>query len=173
MSNEKKQEIGKAFVRYVIERMDKNKGVAAKLRHADNPATEYQCWEILAGFNVKLDDPNRRLPFATIAAAMAKAKIIENGTARLGEVLAGCYEKGKESDQAKAKLRRLLAADSLEEVCRILRPVFSLIQSKNSKKLDFARLLEDLLNYNYNHLRIKSQWAQSFYGTSIPGEKEE
>ena len=46
-------------------------------------------------------------------------------------VLAACDE-AKDSDQAKAKLRRLLACDSAEEACRILRPLFSLINSRGN-----------------------------------------
>lgn len=166
MSNEiKKESKGSLFVNFIIERMKKNKGIAAVFRRADNPATEYQCWEQLALFHIELDKDYIRLPYVTVAAAVAKAKSEKNGATKIGCALANCYENGKESDQAKAKLRRLLACDSVEEVCRILRPVFSLILSKSKFSLDYAQVLNDLLGFHQDERRqkIKSRWAQDFY----------
>lgn len=160
-----------AFVSYIIERAKKDKGVAAALRRADNPATEYQSWEYLAAFNIDLNKSWDRLPYATIAAAIAKAKIEHNGTAHIGNALANCYEDGKESNQAKAKLRRLLACDSVEELCRVLRPILTLIQSKSSIQLDFARLLDDLLKFHWDSQQTKSRWAQSFYSYKANSEE--
>jgi len=152
-----------AFVTFIIERIKKDKGIAATLRRADNPATEYQSWEQLAAFNIDLDKPYLRLPYATVAAAIARAKLEQNGTAGIGRILASCYEDGNKSDQAKAKLRRLLACDSVDEVCRILRPIFSLAESRSKLTLDFGRLLEQLLYFHQNSQQVKAKWAQDFY----------
>ncbi len=159
-----------AFTQFIIECL-KNNGSAAALRRADNSKTEYQSWDILVGFNIDLDKPWERLPFATIAAAMSKAKIEHNGSLKIGQAIARCYDDGKESDQAKAKLRRLLACDSVEEACRVLRPLFSLINNKVTAPLDFAQLLNDLRWFNNNHQKIKSQWAQDFYCYQGKGEQ--
>ncbi len=153
---------GQAFVRYIIDRM-KDNGIAAALRRADNPNTEYQSWDTLAAFNIDLDKPWQRLPFATIASAMAKAKAEQNGGTGIGQAIARCYENGRDSDQAKAKLRRLLACETVEEACRILRPLFSLVQSKGNSTLDYAKLLDQLLWFDGNSQRIKAEWAQDFY----------
>jgi len=152
-----------AFVTFIMARIKKDKGIAAALRRADNPATEYQSWEQLAAFNIDLDKPYLRLPYATVAAAIAKTKIEQNGTAGIGRVLASCYDDGNKSDQAKAKLRRLLACDSVEEVCRVLRPIFSLVESRSKLTLDFGYLLDQLLYFHLNSQRVKAQWAQDFY----------
>jgi CRISPR system Cascade subunit CasB len=104
-----------AFVDYIINRCQADNGLRAALKRADNPATEYQSWEVLAGFKIDLEHENQRLPYATIAAAIARTKVEKNGTGKIGQAIARCYEDGNASGQAKAKLRRLLACDSVPE----------------------------------------------------------
>lgn len=168
----RKETRGQAFTRFIISRMQDNSFVAA-LRRADNPNTEYQSWDTLAAFHVDLDKPWQRLPFASIACAMAKSKTEQNGATGIGQAIARCYDDGKDSDQAKAKLRRLLASDSVEEACRILRPLFSLINSKGNSSLDYARLLDELLKFHWDSKGIKSRWAQDFYHYQVKDKTEE
>lgn len=160
-----------AFVDYIIKRCKADNGLRAALTRADNPATEYQSWEVLAGFNINLEFDNQRLSYATLAAAIARAKAEANGVTRIGRAIASCYDDGNMSDQAKAKLRRLLACDSVAETCRILRPLFSLIDARGRVALDYARLLDDLLWFNHDdsQLLIKARWAQGFYHASAEG----
>src|SRR5690554_7131504 len=97
------------FVKYIIDRCNKDKGFAARLRRADNPATEYQSWEILGAW-VDLEDSYQRLPYATVAAAIAKAKVDDDGKLSLGQAIAAAYaekDATEYSDQAKTRLRRL------------------------------------------------------------------
>jgi CRISPR system Cascade subunit CasB len=164
---------GQAFVEYVINRCHSDKGARAALTRADNPATEYQSWEILAGFHVNLEYENQRLPFATIGAAIARAKVEQNGNISIGKGIASCYEEGNESAQAKARLRRLLACENVAEACRIIRPVLNLIASKSNVDLDYARLLDDLLWFDHaeSQTRIKARWAQDFYARGVEEEK--
>jgi len=164
-----------AFVDYVINRYQNDNGARAALTRADNPANEYQSWEILAGFHVNLEYENQRLPYAAIGAAIARAKAERNGTVSIGQAIARCYEDGSASDQAKAKLRRLLSCDSVPEVCRIVRPLLSLIGSKGNSTLNYSGLLNDLLWFSHaeSQTRIKARWAQSFYGKPQEGEKNE
>lgn len=163
------------FVAYIIDRCQIKNGVRAVLKRADNPATEYQSWEVLAGFGVDLEYGNKRLPYATIAADIARTKTEKNGIVKIGAAIARCYEDGKDSDQAKTKLRRLLACDSVEEACRILRPLFNLIEARGGLALDYAQLLDDLLWFSHDdsQLRIKARWAQDFYGKPSAGGKDE
>lgn len=155
------------FVETVIERCNKDKGLAARLRRADNPATEYQSWDLLGSLGVDLEKDHQRLPFVTVAAAIAKSKTDQNGSLTLGRAIAACYEDGRESNQAKARLRRLLACDELAEACRILRPIFTLVDSKVGQPFDFVRLLRQLRNFYFDGQRIKTQWAQEFYGQPL------
>lgn len=158
------------FVDYVIRRCNSScgKGLAAALRRADNPATEYQCWELLASWNIDLEKHWLRLPYATVCAGLAKAKAEHNGNLTLGAAIAASYsnedQKASDNAAAKARLRRLLACHDTEEVCRILRPLLSLIASRQTQPLDFARLLNQLLSFHWQAERIKAQWAQEFYG---------
>lgn len=152
------------FVDSVLQRTQQDKGLAARLRRADNPATEYQSWEFLADWGINLEDEAQRLPFTLVAAAMAKAKAAHNGNLKLGQAMAACYSDGAKSDQAKAKLRRVLACDDVPELCRILRPVLALIDSRVPQPLDYVGLLQQLRRFAWDAQKIKSQWAQEFYG---------
>lgn len=160
------------FVEAILQRCTKDKGQAARLRRADNPATEYQSWEVLGALGIDLERDYQRLPFVTVAAAIAKSKATANGKLSLGRAIAGCYEDGRESSQAKARLRRLLACDELAEACRILRPILTLIDSKTGQPLDFVRLLRQLRNFPFHTQSIKAQWAQEFYGQPVESVQE-
>lgn len=170
----KKESFSEIFVDAIIERIKNDNGMAAAFRRADNLATEYQSWEYLAKFNIALDNENKRLPYTTIAAAIAKSKIEKNGTNNIGAVLASCYDEGNNSDQAKSKLRRLLACNSIQELCRVLRPLFSLMTSKGKINIDFSHLLSDMLRFQWDdqRQRIKSRWAESFYRSSVETEQK-
>ncbi|MEC8010449.1 MAG: type I-E CRISPR-associated protein Cse2/CasB [Pseudomonadota bacterium] len=163
------------FVDLVIERCQKDKGMAARLRRADNPSMEYQSWEFLGALEylgVDLEYENKRLPFVTLAAAIAKSKSEFNGKLTLGQAIAGCYKEGREDSQAKTRLRRLLACTELAEVCRILRPILTLIESRVTQPLDYVRLLRQLRFFSFESgYRVKTQWAKEFYSQTVLTEE--
>lgn len=151
------------YVGYVIERIQKDNGFAARLKRADNPTTEYQSWELLADFGIDLEKTWERLPYCTVGAALARAQPAQNGTLSIGAAIAACFEEGNQSDQAKARLRRLLACTRTEEACRILRPLLTLMASRNVTP-DFVQLLTQLQGYSgEGQVRIRARWAQGFY----------
>ncbi|MDD5228075.1 MAG: type I-E CRISPR-associated protein Cse2/CasB [Methylococcales bacterium] len=175
------------FVEFIIDLLDeKNRGndkrkpgssaASAALKNAYNPKTEYQSWEYLAraekrvGIYIDIENNDERLPYTTIASAMAKAKVEKNGTVQIGQAIAQCYDDGNESDQAKMKLRRLLACDTTEEVCRVLRPLFSLIEAKANVQLDYAKLLKNLLDFHFYSKDVKASWAHNFYHFKLKDE---
>jgi CRISPR system Cascade subunit CasB len=175
MDNEKEKKTGRPekFVEFVIALCQRDKGAAAALRRADNPATEYQSWEYLAGFNIDLENRFERIPYAAIAAAIARAKAERNGAAGIGKAIALCYPEKSESAPAQARFRRLLACDSVGEACRILRPLFSLIDSKAAVTLDYAKLLDQLIWFHHNSNNVKTAWATDFYRHAAKTENEE
>lgn len=159
-----KKSRNEAFIATVIESCKKDKGLNARLKRADNPAMEYQSWDFIAGFGINLEKKYERVPFITVAAAIAKSKTEENGSVSLGEALAACYQEKQGNTQAQLRLRRLLACTELTEVVRHLRPLLTLIESKTTHSLDYLRLLRQLQGFTYDDQRIKAQWAQEFYG---------
>lgn len=151
------------FVSYVIERIKQDNGFAARLKRADNPATEYQSWEFLARFGVDLEKPWQRLPYCIVGAALARAKPETNGQLPLGVAIGACFDDGNKSDQAKARMRRLLACTSTAECCRILRPLLALMASRG-KTPNFIQILDQLQWYSGNGLeKVRARWAQDFY----------
>ena len=158
-----KKEWAKEFVDHILKfRKDDNKGALAALKCADNPAKEDKSWEYLGRF---IDNDYDKFACFTIAAAIAKSGINENGEIGISQALAIRYkdEGGNECDQAKIKLRRLLACDSSEEVCRVLRPLFNLINSKGAIQINYVALLKELLKFDIDNQSVKSNWAKNFY----------
>jgi CRISPR system Cascade subunit CasB len=159
------------FVDHIIKLCQENKGAAAKLRRADNPNTEYQSWEIIAPW-IDLEKDYERLPYITVAAAIARVQTPVNGKLSLGRAIALAYADkptAEHSDQAKARLRRLLACSSRKEVCRVTRPILALVASRVEQPLNYAKLLSELCWFNE---RTKILWAKEFYGQRVDSSKE-
>ena len=152
---------GQAFVKYVLSGMKADSAFGAALRRADNPATESQAWGYLSHW-CDLDKDWERRPFVTIAAAIARTKPSADGMFGIGKAIALCYDDGNKSDSAKSKLRRLLSCDSVGAACSILRPLLSLIASKDVR-LNYGQLLNDL-SYFGDGEKVKQRWAVDFYG---------
>ena len=162
------------FVNHVMDFCTKeNKAALAALKCADNLQKQDKSLPYLAAFYIGFDSQNEFQPYATIASAIAKADARQNGHVGIGRAIARCYdtvassEHKKELDpQAKTKIRRLLACDSTEEACRVLRPLFSLIDAKGlAKTIDYISLLRDLEGFHIDWRReqIKQYWARDFY----------
>ncbi len=152
------------YVNSILSRISKDSAMAAALKRADNPATEYRSWEYLASYHVDIEKPWERIPYLTVSAAVARAKITEDGYLSLGEALARSGKDGNAGDQERARLRRLLACDSAVEVCTILRHQFSLLISRGVR-LNYGKVLEDLMWFDRNPQRMKARWAQEFFRT--------
>jgi CRISPR system Cascade subunit CasB len=150
---------GKAFIDAILPRLRKDKGFAAALKRADNPATEYQSWEHLVRYGCDIEKPWERAAFATVAAAAARAQIERDGRLDLAKALARCYEDGNASDSARSKMRRLLACTDTMEACQIARPLLALAASRGVA-LSYGLLLSDLLHFGEG---VKLAWARSFY----------
>ena len=158
-SQASKKTRGETFIDYVIGRLANDNAFGTALRRADNPATEYQAWEYLVHW-CDIDKPWERYPYTTVVAALARAKPKRDGNLSIGRAIASCYDDGRNSDAAKSKLRRLLACDTSEEVCRILRSILRLIQSRGVS-IRYSSLLDELLWFGEKQ---KIKWAIDFFG---------
>ncbi|NIF24016.1 type I-E CRISPR-associated protein Cse2/CasB [Candidatus Pantoea multigeneris] len=167
VSTPEKMSMAGMFVSYVMERIQKENSFSARLKRADNLATEYQSWELLASFSVDLENDCERIPYCTVGAALARTQPKENGTLPLGAAIAACFREGYQSEQAKVRLRSLLACTSIKESCHILRPLLMLMASRGVTP-DFVQLLEQLLEFSgESQVKIRACWAKTFYRQSI------
>lgn len=157
------------FVAAILEQCARDKGVAARLRRADNPDTEYYAYGLLCAFGVALERDEERQPFALIGAALSRSKLDHDGSLGLGKALRNCADS---AEQSEARLRRMLACRRQDEACRTLRPLLSLIQAKD-EPLCYARLLDELLAFRLEEARrrICRRWAQEFYEKDAPEEE--
>jgi len=155
------------FVLHVLE-LIKNKGARAALRRASHDTTEYQSWEYLAPW-CDLERPEQRKSFALIASSIARANPDSDGVHGLGKSLASAYsrENRKHEEQnspARARLRRLLACKSAEEVVKFLRSTLRLLESRGVS-IRYSEILRDLLFFNRYGENTKARWAKDFYGS--------
>ena len=162
-----KETVGEAFVHLIRKKKGLNgtspdTGFLARLKRADNPDLGYQAWDILLGFNVDIEKKSRCLPFCLIGAAFCRQKNLNDGQFGLGEALRSCFP--DDADQGSLRLRRLLACQTTEEACRMLRPLLALVASKATKPLCLAGLLDELLYFESSRQdAIRMRWARDFH----------
>ena len=162
---EKAQNFSEKFVHSILSRLD-DRRLRACMRRADNKDTEYQAWEYLIPFGLPMDVSPKHQAYILVAAALAKYEPGEDGKYNLGKALSGIYGEGN-AEQAKTRLRRLLACASTQEVCTVLRPMLGLI-AKSCYPLSYARLMEDLLYFNEH---IRKRWALDFFRSTPTTEQ--
>lgn len=153
----------------LIDKLPGDTAMGARLRRADNPATEYMAWEYLVRLGLTLEEAKSRRAFAVVAAALAREKPAKDGEWGIARCLAQSEEQpqGDAASPSSIRFRRLLACDSQEEACRVLRPIIRLVASRLPGRLSYEKLLQDLL---YFGPRVKERWAQEYYAR--PEKKE-
>ena len=157
------------FVDFIIENVNgDNKGFRAKFAHADNPNTEYKCWDTLARW-VNLEDEAERRAFALVAASVARVRAQANGTLGLGSALFSVMSERNSGDADRSsdspRLRRILACRDRLELISVLRSTVKLIESRGVV-LDYSRLLDEIqwFNSEKSRERTTARWTQEFYG---------
>lgn len=171
MNEEKKVTAEENLLSSVFKRFATDTAFKAALKKADNPDTEYQSWEYLADYGVNLEYENARLPYTTVLSAAARSSRDADGSVPLGRALLLSYESDFENTAARSKLRRIIACDSIEDVCSVLRPVLRFIGSKNIA-VSYATLLRDLKYFSKETERTKARWAEQFFGKTESTEED-
>ena len=151
----------KFFIDWILDNSQKDNGFSAKMRRADNPDQEYYALGILCGFDIDIEKESERLPYSVVGAALCREAL------RICESLKASESGEKNSDIDSPRLRRLLSCNSIQELCRSLRPVLSLIASRNIS-LCYSKLLEDICRFQYDNARqnIKLRWTREFFRRS-------
>jgi CRISPR system Cascade subunit CasB len=164
------------FVKMVIHKLKQENldtAFRAALRQADNPFTKSKSWEYIS-YYCNIDNNKEWKAFTLIGAAIArlKDKLETDGDLGIGQALLLYYSrKGRDNRDdngidkaAKARFQRLLACQSTEEACEILRPMLNLINSGGTIPVNYTALLRELLydDDTFND-KIKTRWAKNFY----------
>lgn len=161
------------FVNYICKQCSSNKGIAAHLRRADQGNPDPIVFATLVKFGLDITKESEFLPFSMVAAAIARGKKYENGSHNFIQLLASvekCSTEKKEKDDA--RIRRLLACNSLSDLVLIFRPIMSLVQNRSNYTIDYETLLDDLCLFENEACRvlIKKKWATLFYRTNQGNE---
>lgn len=164
MESEYKKTNEEKIINHFFESVHSKTGTAmrAVFKKAHNPDTEYQCWEYLAKYRVNIESSKERLPYITVFSSIANSDKSTDGSLGFGKALMVAYDSDRESEPARARLRRVLACDSTVEVCTILRSILRFITGKGIG-ISYASLLKDLKNFDIVPEKVKAKWAQQFY----------
>lgn len=171
MNEEKKVTAEENLLSSVFKRFATDTAFKAALKKADNPDTEYQSWEYLADYGINLEYENARLPYTTVLSAAARSSRNADGSVPLGRALLLSYKSDSENTAARSKLRRIIACDSIDDVCSVLRPVLRFIGSKDIA-VSYATLLRDLKYFSKDSERTKARWAEQFFEKTESKEED-
>lgn len=161
------KDIGKEerFIRAVCSGLE-NKAVRADLRHADSPNVKLssRSWEFFIAHGIDIEDKNELDAASLIAASVARLNLSGNGGLKFPVALAACYLEGCDSSAAQAKMRRLCACSSVEELTDVLRPLVRLIESRG-KKIDYVDLYKAVRLFKYENCRqgLRTAWFKDFF----------
>lgn len=153
-----------------------DRGVMSNLRRAFSPATEHYAWPHLAQF-CQLDNEAERTIFATVAACFAfHPELTTEGN--LGTTLrqiALAQQGGRQSPQEaiehfERRFGRLITSATTEELCQQLRSIVHLAKSLGVP-VNYARLLEDLLNWENWAQDIRIRWAAGFFAPAAQADQ--
>lgn len=166
------------LIQRFLKRCSIDTAFCAAFKKADNANTEFYSWEYLSQFGVDLSKSWERLPMVTVLSAAARSSQQHDGNLSVGTAIARCYDSspgkfdGNTTDPAKARMRRVLACSTVEELCTVIHPLLRLMLSRGVM-ISYAKLLSDLHWFYFNTDRVRTTWAQDFFSTGYKKEDQE
>lgn len=155
----KPKKTSEAFVSYITQKLEWDRAFAAKLRRADNPNLEHYAWEIIMPWCHSTDDSHRKI-LGLVAASMARCRTVSDGGVQLGTAIAR-VDKFNDNGHS-VRLKKLLSCHDSIELCYHLRPLIRLIEA-NKIRLNYEKLLDQLLFFDAYPDRQKTKWARDCY----------
>lgn len=176
------QERVRASAKSLVERLEalrEDRGAMANLRRGFSPATEDRAWPWIARW-CDLTKDHQRLIYTAVAAAYAThPETTDQGN--LGTVMRSIAQNDqKRQNEQKgddglasfeARFRRLLACQSLEQVCQRLASVIR-AATQRGVPVNYEQLFVDLWKWRYptSRERVKVDWAAAYWTGREQGE---
>lgn len=151
-----------------------DRGKLADLRRGLSPGTEQSAWPVLGALGAFRDRREMLPVYQTVGALFA----LHPTVASIGNFGVTCRRVAKDREEAfDRRFRRLIACDTLEDLCGRLVGVVKMAKS-NGVLVDYDRLFTDLRWFERNPQRLKIDWARQYWGAgdakeeSAPGKTE-
>lgn len=155
------------FAAAVIARVKTDTTFRAVMSRADNPAFESAAWEYLIPY-CNIEHDFERIPFALVGAAIARIRPEMDGNAEIGTAFDSICSTQEDRERESIRFRRLIACESVLDICAVLRPILQYLASKGAL-INFSQLLNDLIYWNQ---RTKIRWTTQFYRQYTPKNEE-
>ena len=99
-----------------------------------------------------------------MGASIVRQKLTKDGDLSLGEALRLSFDNVSGNAAAIARLKRIVGCDDSVELCKVLRSVLKLIESRNlGQFINYAGLLKQINTFDFNKDFVKLQIVSSFY----------
>lgn len=149
-----------------------DRGKLADRRRGLSSGTEQSAWPLLGALGAFRDRREMLPVYQTVGALFALHPTVANS----GNFGVTCRRIRRESDMNKpdpfdARFRRLLACDSLTDLCGQLAGAVKMAKA-NDVLVDFDRLFTDLSWFERNPRRLKIDWARQYWGAGEAKDKQ-
>lgn len=144
-----------------LRRARDDRGKMAALRRASSPHNRMDAWPVIADLGGDIERP----VYATLAALYAthpEESSAPNFGATCRQIALQDSGDGKPADSHERRFRRLLAADSSEQLGELLRAWIRLAGSKGVG-VNYEQLFSDLWYWDWRAHDIRVRWAATFW----------
>lgn len=168
MSTPKNRTRSETFIA-ALRRVGKDRGKMAALRRAFSPRNRMDGWPVIADLGGDIERP----VYVTLAALYATHPVesaAQNFGATCRQIALKDSADGKLPESHERRFRRLLAADSSEQLGGLLRAWIRLAASKGVG-VNYDQLFTDLWNWDWRADDIRVRWAAAFWPTRQADEE--